>query len=301
MEDSRVLEYGNVAFSCIHKENSREEFSLRDHALIYLSGGKLEIIGPEGVSVLSQGDCAFVRKDCRVTLAKSREKDGAPYKAVTMRFTREYLLRYYRSLRGVPVPVWARRGEDPVVTIPSRPDVSALFQSLMPFFWSDENPDRTWLELKMAEGLMCILRTDPNLYASLFDFTSRWKIDLVGFMEENYMAEMSLSDYAHYTGRSLSTFNRDFREAYGIPPRKWLVRKRLDLAREILRGRGCEVQEAMADAGFGNLSSFSRAYKSAFGHPPSKEEVLDRLDEDVDHLDVDLLDTVRVGSVGSHD
>ena len=272
VEDSRVLEYGGVAFSCIHKENTREVFSLRDHALIYLSGGKLEIIGPEGTTRLSPGECAFIRKDRRVTLAKSREKEGAPYKAVTMRFSRKFLLEYYRSVRDDGIPTWAEREEDPVLKIPARPDVSALFQSLMPFFWSDEKPDKEWLDMKMTEGLMCILKTEPNVYASLFDFTSRWKIDLVGFMDENYMAELSLTEFANYTGRSLSSFNRDFRKAYGQAPQKWLIAKRLDLSKELLQTRGCKVAEAMSDAGFSNLSYFSRAYKERFGHSPSEEK-----------------------------
>ena len=271
MLDSRVLEYGGISFSCIHKENAREVFSLQDHALIYLSGGKLEIIGPEQTLRLVPGECAFIRKDCRLTLAKSRENEGSPFKAVTMSFSRKFLMEYYRRIRTGAVPLGAERAEDPVLKIPARPDVSSLFSSLMPYFWSEEKPDREWLDMKMTEGLMCILKTDPNVYASLFDFTSRWKIDLVQFMEENFTADLSLEEFANYTGRSLAAFNRDFRKAFGEAPRKWLYSRRLDYARTLLRDRGCRVQEAMADAGFCNLSHFSRIYKAAFGHAPSEE------------------------------
>ena len=275
MQDSRVLEYGSVSFSCIHKEDSRELFSLKEHALIYLAGGKLEILAPDGATCLVPGECAFIRKDCHLTLAKSREKDGAPFKAVTMAFPRRFLLEYWRRTDDEDRPAAAVRSSDPVLKIPARPDVSSLFQSLMPYFWSAEKPDRQWLDAKMTEGLRCLLKTDPNVHASLFDFTSRWKIGLVDFMEENYMEDLSLGDFASYTGRSLSTFNRDFRKAYGMPPEKWLTARRLQLARRLLRERGCKVQEAMADSGFGNLSYFSRAYRQAFGHPPSAERNLD--------------------------
>lgn len=52
----------------------------------------------------------------------------------------------------------------------------------------------------MTEGLYAILNTDPNLYASLFDFINPWKIDILEFMEKNYMNELSMSEMAYYTG-----------------------------------------------------------------------------------------------------
>ena len=271
MKDSRVLEYGNISFSCIHRENSRELFSLKEHALIYLAGGKLEIISPERTMLLIPGECAFIRKDCHLTFAKSRENDGAPFKAVTMTFPRRFLIDYWRRTDQGERPKAAVRSVDPVLKIPARPDVSSLFQSLMPYFWSEEKPDSDWLDMKMTEALKCLLKTDPNVYASLFDFTSRWKVPLMDFMEENYAEDLSLQDYADYTGRSLSSFNRDFRKAYGVPPQEWLKNKRLCLARQLLRERGCKVQEAMADAGFSNLSYFSRVYKERFGCPPGED------------------------------
>ena len=244
---------------------------LRDHALIYLIGGALEISGPERTIRLGPGECIFVRKDCKLLLSKSCSADGTPYKAVTMTFERQFLLDYYRRSRSGKIPSGAVRSESPLRRIPSRPDVTGLFQSLLPYFWSDEQPDREWADMKKTEGLRCLLKTDGNIYASLFDFTSRWKIDLKAFMEENFCLELSLLDFANYTGRSLSAFNRDFRRIFGTPPQKWLIRKRLELARDLLRGGSRHVQDAMADAGFGNLSYFSRAYKEAFGCPPSAE------------------------------
>ena len=271
-QNSRVLEYHGISFSCIHDETLREAFALKDHALIHLIGGTLEISVPERTIRLSPGECIFVRKDCNVSLAKSCGAGGEPYKAVTMIFERRFLLSFYRRSRPEIVPVRAVRADSPLRKIPGRPDVTGLFQSLLPYFWSDERPDREWADMKKTEGLRCLLKTDPNIYASLFDFTSRWKIDLKEFMEENFVLDLPLSDFANYTGRSLSAFNRDFRSIFGFSPEKWLIRKRLDLARELLRSGSERVQDVMADAGFGNLSYFSRAYKEAFGHPPSEEK-----------------------------
>ena len=36
--------------------------------------------------------------------------------------------------------------------------------------------------------------SNRNLYASLFDFTDPWKIDIMGFMEQNYMNDLTLEE-----------------------------------------------------------------------------------------------------------
>lgn len=95
-QDSRVLAYHGISFSCIHDETLRETFSLKDHALVHLIGGTLEISGPGRTLRISPGECIFVRKDCNITLAKSCGPAGEPYKAVTMVFDRAFLLGYYR-------------------------------------------------------------------------------------------------------------------------------------------------------------------------------------------------------------
>lgn len=255
----------------MHKEHVKESFSLGEHALIYLSVGRLEINGYGNPVQLRPGECAFVRKDCHLTLTKSCAEDGTPYKAVTMIFPRNFLIKYYRHMRDSHIPKDASRSDSPVLRIPPRPDVSGLFLSLMPYFRSTEKPDRNWLDLKLSEGLHCILLTDPDVYASLFDFTGKWKIDLESFMEENFTEDLSLADFANYTGRSLAAFNRDFRKAFGRAPRKWLIERKLQLARKLLREHRKGVQETMEEAGFRNLSHFSRIYKSAFGCSPVKD------------------------------
>ncbi len=218
---------------------------------------------------MTPGESVFIRKDCSVTLTKSMGDDGSPFKSVMIIFERKFLLKFYRNIKSENVT--AERSSSPVMMIPSRPDTASLFTSLMPFFWSEDKPTKEWVAGKKMEGLDCILRTDSNVYASLFDFSGRWKIDLAAFMEENYTQDLSLSEFANYTGRSLSSFNRDFRKIYGMMPQKWIIAKRLEKARELLQQKPQRVQDVMSDVGFTNLSHFSRIYKETYGHSPKEE------------------------------
>lgn len=130
-------------------------------------------------------------------------------------------------------------------------------------------PDEEILKMKMAEGMFAILKTDENLYASLFDFVEPWKIDIVDFMEKNYMNDLTMKELAYYTGRSLATFKRDFKKVSSLTPQKWLIRRRLEAARELIQRGGRKVSEICFDVGFKNLSHFSKLYKETYGMAPT--------------------------------
>ena len=86
------------------------------------------------------------------------------------------------------------------------------------------------MHLKLQEGLLALLHTDKRFMTALFDFSTLWKMDILDFMNENYMYEFTLEELAHYTGRSLATFKRDFKKVSELTPEKWLIRKRLEVA-----------------------------------------------------------------------
>ncbi|MCQ2148656.1 MAG: AraC family transcriptional regulator [Bacteroidales bacterium] len=248
---------------------------MSDHALVFLSSGSLEISKQDRTLTMSPGESIFIRKDCAVTLTKSMGADGSPFKSVMIIFERKFLLQYFRKIRSEQVS--AERSSSSVLMIPPRPDTASLFTSLMPFFWSEDKPTEEWVIGKKTEGLDCILKTDKNVYASLFDFSGKWKIDLADFMEKNYTQNLSLDEFANYTGRSLSSFNRDFRKIYGEHPQKWIINKRLEAAKKLLSEKPSRVQDIMNDVGFTNLSHFSRIYKETYGHSPSEEYSLSHL------------------------
>ena len=152
---------------------------------------------------------------------------------------------------------------------PLRPDIRSLFESVIPYFEAGEKPSEDMLKLKMTEGVYVLLRTDRNLYASLFDFVEPWKIDILDYLNENYMLDLSMNEIASYTGRSLATFKRDFAKVSDLPPQKWIIKRRLEAARDLILSGKKKVTEACFDVGFKNLSHFSKIYKEAYGVAPS--------------------------------
>lgn len=269
MEKLDVFNCSNVFIASYFSDDRGCAHCNREHTLIYIHSGELEIAERDRKTILRRGDCAFMRRDNRMWLQK-RVKEGQPYRSVVMKFSREYLRDFFQALSRKEIPTNAKREKASLVKFPSnRLDVRTLFESLMPYFEAGIVPDDEILKLKMAEGLFTILKTDKNLYASLFDFVEPWKIDIVDFMEKNFMNDLSMNEIAYYTGRSLATFKRDFKKVSELTPQKWIIHRRLEAARELIHKGGRKVSEICFDVGFKNLSHFSRLYKEMYGMSPT--------------------------------
>ena len=126
------------------------------------------------------------------------------------------------------------------------------------------------MNLKLREGVPALLSADDRFYPTLFDFAESWKIDLLDFMNSNYMYEFSLAELANYTGRSLATFKRDFAKVSSLPPEKWLLNRRLEAAYDLLSKDNIGVIDAAYKVGFKNRSHFTKSFKEYFGKSPSE-------------------------------
>lgn len=42
------------------------------------------------------------------------------------------------------------------------------------------------------------------------------------------MHNMTIEQFGHLTGRSLTTFKRDFKNRFDATPKKWIIQKRLE-------------------------------------------------------------------------
>lgn len=271
MERLDVFDRANVFIGSYFTDDRGCAHCCREHTLIYLHSGELEITENSHKTVLYPGDCAFMRRDNNLWLQK-RVKDGKSYHSIVLKFNREFLHDFYRTLNRKDLPTEAIRDKRSLYVLPPhRADVKTLFESILPCFETDANPSEEWLKHKMTEGIQAVLHTDFNLYASLFDFIDPWKIDLMDFMENNYTKDLSMAEMAYYTGRSLSTFKRDFKKYSDLTPEKWLIRRRLSAARELIRNGRRRVSQACFDVGFRNLSHFSKIYKETFGLTPTAE------------------------------
>ena len=77
-----------------------------------------------------------------------------------------------------------------------------------------------------------------------------------------------MEEISGYTGRSLATFKRDFKKISELTPQKWLIKRRLEAAHDILKTDNKKISDICFEVGFKNLSHFSKLYKEKYGTSP---------------------------------
>lgn len=187
---------------------------------------------------------------------------------MSIRFKRPALRNHLRHMDHDTLPADVTRLESAAIKIEPNLYLGSLFASLRPFLTNNVEPSQEFLDMKFTEALGCILRTDPAFYPTLFDFNEAWKIDLLKFMEEHFTEDMSIEDFATYTGRSLATFKRDFAKISPLPPQNWLIEHRLEKAAELL-SNGMSVTDTYIQVGFRNRSHFTKLFTSKYKCTPS--------------------------------
>lgn len=93
---------------------------------------------------------------------------------------------------------------------------------------------------------------------------------IVIYVNDHLTEDFSVPKLAEYFYLSTSQFNRVFKLATGAAPWEYVIKKRLTIAKELLRN-GVSAQDAAEKCGFRDYSVFYRAYVKQFGQTPTHD------------------------------
>lgn len=271
-QDISVNNYADTFFLCHVGKNKLCENMVTEHTLVYMVSGEMDVFLPDGRTIhYKKGDTAFLRRNHKVNKEKHPNAKGEPFVGLFLHLDADFLKRIRKEQNiAVPQNENLRITKQNVFTLPQHPFLDSLFQSLIGYFNSDIYPSKELMESKLREAVFVLLQLRPELVPVLFDFVQQWKIDVKEFMEENYKSDLTVEQFAHYTGRSLTSFKKDFDEAFHLTPQRWITRRRLAEAKRIMEENKKTANEVYMKVGFKNLSHFSTAFKKEYGFPPSQ-------------------------------
>jgi len=75
---------------------------------------------------------------------------------------------------------------------------------------------------------------------------------------------------ARVSNVSEAHFARSFREAFGIPPHRYLLTRRIEQARTLLRDTELSIIEIAFQTGWKSLGTFGRTFRDVTGESPSE-------------------------------
>lgn len=254
-----------IKLSCYEGKLFKTEAAFEEHLLVWLISGETKIIQADESFIFNAGD-AFLIPRIQLATIINYPKDGLPHKAVAMHLSAKRLAEIYSKEENIKTK--AATGQK-IISFHKHPLMKSCLASLIPYFEMQENFPEHIASLKINEAIGILRIIDDGIDAVLANFQEPGKIDLVGFMEKNFMFNMPLEKFSYLTGRSLTTFKRDFYQAFSLTPQRWLTKKRLELAHYELREKKKAPSEVYYETGFENLSHFSFAFKKQFGYAPS--------------------------------
>lgn len=247
-------------FSCHLGPGISAEHVVREHFFVWVMKGEMQIYDGSRTLRLPAGRGCLFLKNHLVRYTKTPGEGGFLKVVVVLD---EGFLRSFDHQSGPP------KGAFPggVVEVAPFVELEAYLQGL----GDRPSTDRErWDDQMRRRFLALLLAHHPELSDALFRFGPPQKINLEEFMNRSFRFRVPLGEFARLSGRSLSTFKREFPQLLGDTPGRWLTRRRLEEAYFLLSTQGKTVGEAGLLVGFENLSHFSHSFRKRFGVAPSK-------------------------------
>ncbi|HZV78357.1 MAG TPA: AraC family transcriptional regulator [Candidatus Binatus sp.] len=92
---------------------------------------------------------------------------------------------------------------------------------------------------------------------------------VIDYVEDHLCSDLSLHELASIAGVSASHFKSLFKDSTGVPPHKYVVRRRVQLATHLLARGSPQLSEIALQAGFADQSHMARCMRRVLGVTPS--------------------------------
>lgn len=268
-----VLELADVSIveSCTVAHDIKKTLFLQFPLLLFVMDGTYEIkLGTQQFTV-AKNQMIVLPKYHYIEILKNGNPDINYNLDSLMFFLKDDLLLEF--LKMEKLQVFKNQEAAPIRVYPFKDRMLKYLESVKPYFNDAECINPNLFRLKMLELLYDLTALDKKLLLQLIQLINRTTTDLPLIVQQNYLNPMKLSEMAYLSGRSLSSFRRDFEKIYSIPPAKWIQEKRMEKAKELLQSTQMNVSKICYQVGYENVSHFSKLYKDFWGESPSKNRL----------------------------
>lgn len=266
MEAKREIIFDRMVYSCVFEKHRGNEEFIPEHFLGFQLSGETHAFHADGNTIIPENTIVFVKKNQLIRTIKYPSKSGK-YQFISITLDKEILQQY--ALENKIVIENRYEGKQKLFFEPDD-FLTSYFLSLSPYINKKKEATPKLANLKIREAIELLLQSNPDFKQILFDFSEPYKVDLEEFMNQNYMFNIPIASFAQLTGRSLSSFKRDFSKIFDTTPKQWLLSKRLDEAHYLIKQKKQKPTDFYLDLGFENLSHFYFSFKQKFGATTSE-------------------------------
>ncbi|MBQ4820845.1 AraC family transcriptional regulator [Aquimarina sp. MMG016] len=256
-----------VILKSVQQADLQNERYLAAHALTLVLNGALQVENPEGdITIVNKNQIILLPKGLYMIsdiIPKNESFDAIVF-FFDEELTDEFLMNFEKTSTDLI---------SDTLIIDYDQNLRLFVDSLMMLYRSKHQYQFTKPKLLELLHLISISSKGNEFITRLQSIKNRERSNIKKFMDENYDKPLDIEDYAYLTGRSISTFRRDFKSKFGISPKKWLIKKRLAKAYVLLKEKHDSVTNIALQVGYENTSHFIKAFHKEFDISPKQFQI----------------------------
>jgi len=247
--------------------SDKEKFYVECSYIAYVISGRRIFHKNSKSWELKEGTCVFVKKGAHISEKPPQEGWCVMVFFIPDNFLKQLVNENRNSLSLVNLPA---ADEDMVLPLDANGLSEGFFFSMLPYFTQTPPPPENLLELKFKELVLSLLINKKNSHflSYLCNLYDEGSPSLAKVMQNNFAFNLTLEEYAKLACKSVATFKREFKKTFNDTPAKWVLRKKLKFATELLENTSLTVGEICFECGFENQTHFSRVFKEKMSVSP---------------------------------
>ena len=157
------------------------------------------------------------------------------------------------------------------VSFPATSTLRNLFNHVTSFLYEDNFiHDAAAENLKMTELIYTIVAMDECcLRSKILSNVDAAYGSFEQIIYSHIFHDISIEELASISHRSLTSFKKEFKRHFMIPPHRWFIRQRLMQSRLLLISTNKSISEIGNECTFPNTSHFIKLFKKEYGATPA--------------------------------
>lgn len=157
------------------------------------------------------------------------------------------------------------------VAVPASATIRSFFSHAASYLQEDNfMHDETAENIKMTELIYLIIsQADGCLKSKILANVDAARDNFEQIIYSHIFCDISIEELSTLCNRSLTSFKKEFKRHFYMPPHRWFIRQRLMQSRLLLISTSKSISEIGIECTFPNTSHFIKLFKKEYGTTPA--------------------------------
>lgn len=242
---------------------------LTHNALVYILSGIKQIRVAQSGFQINPGELFLIPRGEYVMSEYLTGENG--FRSIMLFFTKKAAQDILGQIDDSMLTVERSKNNSAVKIMSANQHIEKLFLSLEAYSKGDSPYMCELVRLKFSELIYLLLDSPYRqlIITFLVDASKSENPSIASVLDNHLYSSATIEELAMLSGRSLSSYKREFASQYGDPPRTWIRKKKLERAAFLLETTDKTMEEISEVCGFVSTPHFSRLFKEQYQLTPT--------------------------------